>query len=133
MSFSLLLVENNKLITVAKHNTHTIQFGSFLLLTITPDSHFSFFLFGKVVLTCLWPACVGRISHHGQSVSIINLSAGIEAATAKFSAVLRELLERNGMTYKNDDNAFSPYIKGHIYWSMNISTLKHPLLLLMIQ
>lgn len=48
-------------------DTYTMWAGSLRPLTQTPFSHFSFFLLSNLVLMCLKPACVGRISHHGAS------------------------------------------------------------------
>ncbi len=55
------------------HRTHMIWQGSFLDLTQCPSSHFSFFLQGNVVWTCLNPAWVGLISHQGASVKYKNV------------------------------------------------------------
>lgn len=65
--------------------------GSFLPLTILSGCHFSFLIDGKLVITSFAEACVGLISHHGQSVSIINLSDGIVVTAKRFSSVFREL------------------------------------------
>ena len=45
--------------------------GSLRPFTHCPACHFSFFLLSNFVLTCLKPACVGRISHQGASKQCI--------------------------------------------------------------
>ncbi|KAL8961242.1 MAG: hypothetical protein Q9183_005339, partial [Haloplaca sp. 2 TL-2023] len=79
--------------------TFRISHGSFLPLTIHPSSHFSFFTFFHFSfspspscprLKTSIPACEGRISHHGPSVSNCNLPNGTSLATSKFSLVFNE-------------------------------------------
>ena len=67
--------------------------GSFRPLIITPGFHFSFLTLATALdlSKYLADACVDLISHHGASVSIINLSFGICRTTAKFSSVFNEL------------------------------------------
>ena len=69
--------------------------GSFLPLTILSDCHFSFLTELKCVTTSFEEACVGLISHHGQSVSIKSLSDGIVVTTNKFSSVFNELKRKD--------------------------------------
>lgn len=76
--------------------THTIVQGSFRPLTIWSACHFSFFTDGKCVITSFADACVGLISHHGQSVSIMSLSDGMVVIAKRFSSVFNEL-KRDGI------------------------------------
>lgn len=68
--------------------------GSFLLLTMQSIFHFSFFtlFIDKFSLEINeYPACVGLISHQGQSVSIKILSFGRAETVSRFSLVFSEL------------------------------------------
>lgn len=61
--------------------TWTIWQGSCRPLTHMPASNFSRFLDGIDVVTIPWPACEGRISHQGASVSNMSFSLGIDWTT----------------------------------------------------
>lgn len=62
-------------------STWTIWQGSWRPLTHIPGSNFSRFRLGIDVFIMPYPACVGRISHQGASVSSIKLSAGMDFTT----------------------------------------------------
>lgn len=86
-------LETCNLSAESSYDTYAIFAGSFLPFTMLPACHFSFLTVGNVVLINLAPACVGRTSHQGQSVSSIRRSFGIFATTSRLLAVLSELLE----------------------------------------
>lgn len=71
--------------------TYIMLAGSFRLLIMEPLCHFSFLTLENWVLIRENPACRGRTSHQGQSVSIIRRSLGIVFKTSKFSSVFNEL------------------------------------------
>src|ERR1700684_3308870 len=75
------------LIAATAHPTLPIIHGSFRPLTIAPSTHFSFFPHcnSPISSTNSALAWLGRISHHGPSVSNCSLSNGTFLTTSIFS------------------------------------------------